>query len=348
MSETAKLTREDLPDRIGGDASYAAAGVTSVRQATLDVVIVNWNAGPALGECIDSVRTAPKEGLELQRVVVVDNASTDGSLSLLDGADLPLTVVQNHENRGFAAGCNQGAQGTQAEYVLFLNPDTRLIDDALGAALRFMEAPAHEKVGIVGVQLVDEEGRIGRSCARFPALWEFSVKMLGLDRLLPGVFRGFIMDEWDHAQTREVDHVMGAFFLVRREVYERLQGFDERFFVYLEDLDFSLRARSLGWRSVYLAEAKVYHKGGGTSDQVRAMRLYHALRSRIVYAYKHFSLPRALVVTVGTLCVEPLVRLLWATGRGARREIAETLHGYTMLWGSLPSTLSLLRSAWKS
>ena len=97
------------------------------------------------------------------------------------------------------------------------------------------------------------------------------------------------MREWNHEESREVDQVMGAFFLVRQKLFEEWGGFDERFFVYLEDVDFSSRARRVGWRSFYMAGVKAYHKGGGTSEQIKSTRLFYSLRSRILYSYKHFS-----------------------------------------------------------
>jgi len=149
-----------------------------------------------------------------------------------------------------------------------------------------------------------------------------------------------IMEEWPHDETREVDHVIGAFFLVRRSLFESLGGFDERFFVYLEDVDFSVRAGRAGWRSVYLTEARAYHKGGGTSEQVKARRLFYSLRSRMQYAHKHFPVRGAIVVGAGTLLVEPLVRLGWAVLQRSGSTFVETIQGYAMLWnGALRSGL---------
>src|SRR6185503_16033407 len=112
----------------------------------------------------------------------------------------------------------------------------------------------------------------GRTCARFPTPGRFFAKMLGLDRILPGIFPSHFMTEWDHATNREVDQVMGAFFLVRRSAYEALAGFDERFFVYFEEVDFALRARARGWSTYYLTQARAYHEGGGSTKQIRPAR----------------------------------------------------------------------------
>jgi len=144
------------------------------------------------------------------------------------------------------------------------------------------------------------------------------------------------MAEWPHDITRDVDHVIGAFFLVRRSLFESLGRFDERFFVYLEDLDFSYRARQAGWRSVYLANAQAFHAGGGTSHQVKARRLFYSLRSRLLYAAKHFSKSGAALVFLATLLLEPLSRSAWALMRRSLPSLKETWQGYGMLWCWLP------------
>ena len=143
------------------------------------------------------------------------------------------------------------------------------------------------------------------------------------------------MTSWDHAETRRVDHVMGAFYLVRRSLFEQLQGFDERYFVYLEDLDFSRRAAEAGYGSIYLAEAQAYHRGDGISEQVKANRLFYALRSRIQYVFKHFNRPAALAVGFATLFVEPLSRLALLMVRHRFSEIGDLRRSYTSLWSWL-------------
>lgn len=200
-----------------------------------------------------------------------------------------------------------------------------------------MEEPANRGVGICGAQLIDESGKVSRSCARFPSVTGFLAHAVGLDRVFPRV--GHFMAEWDHLTNRQVDHVIGAFFCVRRELFEGVQGFDERFFVYLEDLDFSCRAHKAGWQSFYLADAQAFHAGGGTSNQVKAKRLFYSLRSRLLYAFKHFSFPAALMVLATTLLLEPLARSALALARRSLSGLKETWGGYRMLWAWVPKWL---------
>jgi hypothetical protein len=147
------------------------------------------------------------------------------------------------------------------------------------------------------------------------------------------------MSEWDHRDSREVDHVMGAFFLIRRSIFKELNGFDEQFFVYLEDLDFSIRAWQAGWRSFYLADAKARHKGGGTSEKAKAMRLFYSLQSRMFYSYKHFGWWPATSLMLGTLLIEPIARFMLSASHRSTREIKETIKGYFILWSKLPALL---------
>lgn len=301
----------------------------------LTIVIVNWNAGPKLADCIVSIALY-HSGL-VSSVVIIDNASSDDSLAQVGGFKrLPfqLHIVRNNDNHGFGAACNQGAALGTSEYLLFLNPDAMVFSGSVDKVLAFMQDPANEKVGICGVQLVGEDGEIARSCARFLSVIGFLSHAIGLDRVLPRL--GHCMAEWSHDVTREVDHVIGAFFLVRRTLFETLGGFDERFFVYYEDVDFSYRARCAGWRSVYLADVQAYHAGGGTSHQVKAKRLFYSLRSRLLYVFKHFKKIDACAVLLVTLFVEPLSRLVLAVMRLSWCSFKETCQGYWLLFRWLP------------
>jgi len=306
--------------------------------SSMDIIIVNWNSGGLLRDCLRSINIAADQySFNLNRVVVVDNASSDGSADEMEELKIPLFIIRNEVNRGFATACNQGEKESKADYLLFLNPDTYLNEDSLAKPLIFMERGFNQHIGIVGIQLLDNNGEIAQTCARFPTPGRFFSKMFGLDRLFPHVFPSYFMSDWDHRESREVDHVMGAFFLIRRFIFEELGGFDEQFFVYLEDLDFSFRARQAGWRSFFLADAKAYHKGGGTSEKVKAMRLFYSLQSRIFYGYKHFSWWPATGLMLGTLLIEPLIRFTLSASRRSRGEISETLKAYSIFWGKLPA-----------
>lgn len=311
---------------------------------SIDIVIVNWSSGTQLLEAMESLQE--HAGGEIASVAIVDNASIDNSLELVaERADwnFPVHFVRNQENRGFGAACNQGTRVGNAEFILFLNPDTLLYDQSLTTPLAYMRRPENADVAVTGIQLIDETGHIQRACARFPSLGMFSAAAIGLDRMpWMGDYRHH-MSDWDHATTREVDHVIGAFYLIRRSVFESLEGFDERFFVYLEDLDLSLRVRQRGGRIMYLADARAFHAGGGTSRQIKATRLFYSLRSRLLYGFKHFSRLGAWALLAVTIVVEPLSRITFSAVRGGIQDIRNTLRGYGMLVRSLPQVLKASR-----
>jgi GT2 family glycosyltransferase len=300
---------------------------------SVHVVIVNWNSGEQLRECLNSFSAVAGDAVTLARVTVVDNASIDGSCERLAGS-LPLTVIENALNLGFAVACNQGAAGSEADFLLFLNPDTRLMPGSLELPARYLAAPPHEAVGIVGIRLVDADGRVARNTARAPTARSMIGNSLGLDRLLPAWFPPHFVTEWAHDETRTVDQVMGAFFFVRRGVFRELGGFDERFFVYYEDLDFALRARVRGWSSVYLADAQAFHRGQGTTHAATEQRTFYFCRSKLLYARKFFRLGPALAVIAVTLVLEPIARMV-----AAPRAAAGTLRAFARLWKALPEIL---------
>jgi N-acetylglucosaminyl-diphospho-decaprenol L-rhamnosyltransferase len=307
-------------------------------RASVHVVIVNWNSGTQLRECLASFAAVADDAATLARVTVVDNASVDGSAEGLETA-LPLTVIRNAENRGFAAACNQGAAGSDANYLLFLNPDTRLMPGSLELPVRYLQSEHHVAVGIVGIQLIDSSGHVARNTARAPSARSMIGHSLGLDRLLPSVFPPHFVSEWAHDETRDVDQVMGAFFFVRRCVFDVLGGFDDRFFVFYEDLDFSIRARAQGWSSVYLATAQAFHRGQGTTEGATARRTFYFARSRILYARKYFGALGSLGVMFTTLVLEPIARAV-----ASPRSASETLRAFGLLWKDLPNILRTGRS----
>ena len=140
------------------------------------------------------------------------------------------------------------------------------------------------------------------------------------------------MREWDHSSTRIVDQVIGAFFIVRRNIFLSLDGFDERFFVYYDEVDFTYRASNEGWYSAYFCGAEAFHLGGGSSDQVKAERVFYSARSRILYVFIHFSAPSVVIVLFVTLCIEPITRSVLALSMGSIVSFKESLRANWMLY----------------
>lgn len=276
---------------------------------TLDVVIVHWNSGRALPRCLASLDAASSSAFTFDRIVIVDNAS-DTACRPARHARLPeILVLRNDENLGFAEACNQGAAGSRADYLLFINPDTEIDPHALDRAIAAFGEAAHADVAVVGLQLVDEEGQPQATCGRFLTPWRMFNQVTGLSLISPRWFQGFRMTEWDHGASRAVDYVSAACSVMRREVFEALGGFDARFTVYLEDVDFAWRARGAGgWRSLFLADAAVYHESGWATGRHRSLRLAYAWRSLLVYGHRHWGLGGQLAAVATVLALAPLAR----------------------------------------
>jgi GT2 family glycosyltransferase len=299
---------------------------------------VNWNSGRRLQKCLETLSGATK-------VVIVDNASTDGSIDGLATDQLPVEMISNSANRGFAAGCNQGAAQGTAPYILFLNPDTALSSTALSTALNFMDSDEGRRVAICGLRLVDAEGNTLPSCARFPTAWHMVGRSVGLDRVAPRLVPPHMMLDWSYNERRDVDQVQGAFFLIRRAVFEELKGFDERFFMYFEELELSLRVRRAGWRSTFLPDATVFHEERASSNLVLSSRLFYAIRSRVLYAFMHFAWWQATAVMLAALSVEAMARLCFSLVKGSWRDFESTIGAYTRVWIALPDILRAARQA---
>lgn len=293
----------------------------------VDVVIVNWNAGTLLEECVRSVIAFGMS--EVGRLIIVDNNSNDNSTYFL--SNIPeARLICAEENLGFGRACNLGAKYCRSEFILFLNPDARVYANTLKSVADFMCQKKNLDIGICGVQLENEFGKIARSNSRFPSVTRLLSHAIGLNRIFPSL--GTPIKEWDHSSTRLVDQVIGAFFFVRRNLFKELNGFDERFFVYFEEVDFSFRAKRLGYSSIYICDTKAFHVGGGTTNQVKSARLFYSIRSRLYYCQKHFNAFGFAFVCLGTLLIEPVSRILFGVIKKSSESILETYKAYLMLY----------------
>lgn len=297
----------------------------------ISIVIVNWNSGPQLQAAISSICRYHHK--LVSSVIIVDNASHDNSISLVEKIryfPFALKVIRNSENYGFGKACNQGVKHCKSDYLLFLNPDTELYADTLPKTLAYMQSPNNASVGICGVRLVDKEGNTTTSAARFPTLKVMTGKILGLDRLSPQIFPAHLMTSIELQKSRLVDQVIGAFFLIRRNVFDCCGGFDESFFVYFEEVDLSLRAKKLGYSSYFLSDVFAFHEGGGCSKQVKAMRLFYSLRSRIQYAKKHYSWLEFTILII-LICLELPLRIAQGIIRLSSTDLKNTFLAYIHL-----------------
>jgi len=308
----------------------------------IDIVIVDYNAGEVLERCLASVERAQHSGAGIGLVCVVVNGEQSEALAQRLARGL-IRVERPPVNIGFAAACNLGAAAGTGQHILFLNPDTEISVDALQTAAGYLSKPGNEHIGICGVTLTTPGGAVGRTCSEFPTFSHVLNKALGLGYLSPFHFRTGFMQNWDHRSTRVVDCVMGAFYFVRRGVFARLGGFDERFFVYYEDLDFCRRARDLGFLTLYTHDASIRHVGRATTDRVPAQRLRYLLASRTAYMRKHHGNVAALATWLVSLLIEMPARVTLAVLRGRGVEALAAVEAWASLWNPAPRRESAYR-----
>ncbi len=253
----------------------------------VDIVVINWNAGDLLARCVHSVLQTGNRNL-VDKLFIVDNFSSDNSINLLP-VDEKIIIIRNTANLGFAKACNQAFRQCSSTFTLLLNPDAVLKDNTISECITFMQNKPG--VSIMGCRLLNDKGNTAPSCARFPKPLNIFYDAAGLSKLWPGLFKpATLMTDWDHLESKHVDQVMGAFMFMRTSVFKSIGYFDERYFVYFEELDFSKKLADNGGVSFYNNEISITHTGGGTTSGVKAFRLYLFLNSRLLYSKKHFGL----------------------------------------------------------
>lgn len=274
----------------------------------LDIIIVNWNAGDLLLNCVKSVLNS---GLidESYNIYIVDNNSSDNSLVLVENRSSNVHIVHSKENLGFGKACNKGVKIGNSKYLLFLNPDTMLEKSTIKDAVNFLEK--NSDITVLGCKHYDEKGNIKPSCSRFPTFRNSLNDIFGLSKILPKLFKpATLMTDWDHMESKFVDQVMGAFFLIRRTDFEKVKGFDEQFFVYYEDSDLARRIINNGGSVFYNSEISIFHKGMGTTNKIKDKRLFYFLNSQLKYHRKYFKPYQRILLVVLIHLVEFPLRFL--------------------------------------
>ncbi len=293
--------------------------------ADVCVVIVSFNAADELEACLRSIAALPElTAREIAaQVIVSDNGSSDGSIERAVGAFPLVQVIENGANLGFARACNVAARRAEAPLLFFFNPDALAQAGLLKNAVEYFRA--HPDVAMVGVKLLESDGRRADSCGEIDTWWQAFLRSSGWGEL--PMFRkqsnGYALRHWDYASERDVDLVVGAAMFIRSDVFRRLGGFDERFFLYHEEVDFAHRLRALGQRVVYLPQCVAVHRGEQGGSKKRwgsAGVLGWRQRSRRLYWIKHHG-----ILWYWSLCAALAGRyvlyaaLLWAALRLIRR-----------------------------
>jgi len=278
----------------------------------LSICIVNWNTVGLLTDCLRSIWEREQE--VTFEVIVVDNASRDGSADALREAFPQVCLIANEENVGFARANNQAMEVAEGRYVLLLNSDTRVLPGALAGMVRY--ADAHPQVGIVGPRLLNPDGTFQRSCWRgFPSVGSALVDAFYLWRLAPRsrlVRSSELLDVSGDGPVR-VDHVLGACMLVRAEAIREVGGMDGSFFLFLEETDWCYRIARAGWGVHFLPEAQIVHYGQQSVHKDPERTLPEKYRNYARFCRKHYGLTGTRKVALkGIIVAAGLVRIgLW-------------------------------------
>jgi len=298
----------------------------------LSIIIINWNSGNLLANCVNSVLNSDIETINFE-IIIVDNASVDSSLMNIP-VNSQIQIIKNKTNIGFGAACNMAFKEGVSEYYLLLNPDTEVFNSTLKDSVQFMDV--NPEISVLGIKQVDQNGNVKISCSRFPKVRNFFNDILGLSKFFPKIFKpATLMRDWDHKNSAYVDQVMGAFMLIRNKNLKKVGFMDTRFFVYFEDLDLSKRIKDTGGKIYYHSGIEVYHYGGGTSENVKAHRLFYSLRSRLLYGKKHFNFVDILFLHFLTLFIEPVTRIVFSFFSFKFKDAKQTLFGFSMLYRSI-------------
>jgi GT2 family glycosyltransferase len=295
----------------------------------MTVVIINHNTCEQLRACLETV-----EGEAPDELIVVDNASRDGSAAMVADEFPHVVLLVNSDNPGYGAASNQAIRAARSPYVLLLNSDTGLQSGALQALARYLDE--HPRAAIAGPRLINPDGSLQPSCFAFPTPLHLFLQESTLGRMigiLP-LIRERYLRTWSHGQARQVPWVLGAALAIRQEPFLNLGGFDETYFMWLEEVDLCCRLQAAGWQTHFTPDATIMHIGGASTRQQKADMSVQYFLSLVHFYRKHYSWARQ-VQLVAMMKIIVLARLLrdsirvrLASGSNQRIRLSEDISGW--------------------
>jgi len=250
----------------------------------LSIVIINWNTKNLLYQCIKSIKTHTKK-ISLE-IVIVDNFSSDGSPEMVEENFSEVILIKNKNNKGYGRAGNQGLATAQGKYVLVLNSDVVIKENCLDEMFDFMEK--NPAIGASSCKLIFPDGTLQHSCREFPRFKTFFLMLIGIRFLFPKmkIFREYLMLDWNHSEIKEVDQIMGSFMFIRRNVIREVGGFDERFWMYFEEVDLCLRIKEAGWKIVHYPYASAVHFLSKSAEQWGDIKRIHEFQKSSLKYFK--------------------------------------------------------------
>lgn len=281
----------------------------------ISVVVVGWNARHYLELCLESLRTAPsRRSLE---IIVVDNASSDGSAEMIAAQFPEVKLVRNRENLGYPRGCNVGIQASQGRYVALVNPDVQVLPGCLDALADFLDQ--NPTVGNVGPRVFNPDMTQQSTCRRFPTLWNNFCSAAGLASACKRsrLFAGEHMWFFPHDRTINVDVLVGCFWMVRRETLQAIGLFDDQLFMYGDDVDWCQRAWRAGWKVVFFPGARAIHDRGSITKPY-PVRFAIAQQESVLHYWSKYHSRLGVLGIRGILLFHHLLRYGFAVLAGRR------------------------------
>ncbi len=251
----------------------------------LSIVIVSWNTCDLLRDNLKSIFDSNSK-LDFE-VLVVDNHSQDGTVQMIAQEFPSVSIIANNYNAGFSAANNQAIAMAQGFYVLLLNPDMRVLPSALDDMFAFMNA--HPETGIAGCRLFGEDGKTVLHVRRFPNLLDQLAIVLKLPHLFPKVLNKYLMRNFDYEKQAEVDSIRGSFFMIRRELIQKIGGLDERYFVWFEEVDYCKQAREAGFKVMYNPDVKCIDYVGKSFSQVKRGKTQKYFKNSMLVYFKKWK-----------------------------------------------------------
>ena len=256
-----------------------------MQKIDVSIVIVSFNTKDLLRACLAAAAAG--------EIIVVDNSSADGSVEMVKKEFPGVTLIANSQNRGFAAANNMGLKCARGRYMLLVNSDTQVPPGAIEEVTRFMDE--HLDIGVVGVKLMLPNGKMDPACHRgFPTPWAALTYFLGLEKIHSRVFAQYHQLYKNLNEPHEIDSPSGAFYFLRREVYESVGGLDEDYFMYGEDLDWSYRIKQKGWKIYFYPRVTILHhkkqSGRASGDPIlRKKTQQYFYETMKLFYNKHYS-----------------------------------------------------------
>ena len=291
----------------------------------LDIIIVSFFSKSKIVELLKSINNSSLKDCKLQ-VIIVNNSPSESLEDLK--CNYEILIIDNKLNKGFGYACNQAIPQCKYDYQLLLNPDTVLNADTLYQSVLCLEQKP--EVTVLGVKQLDINGHINFSCSRFATLRTYIYDIFGLSKIAPKVFKpAYLMTDWDHKDSRNVDQVMGAYLMIRNSFIKQNGLMDERFFVFLEDADLCKRVWLSGGRVFYNSNITITHECGASTEGVSDKKTAYLMEGKLKYAFKYFAAYKYYLLFFLVIFIEPFSRVAFALISNPNN-IKDILKGYAL------------------